>query len=87
MLTTSLTTPDLGPRRGVVSRNRPVDVDQNTRIRGVISSRKRNEGCWVSVSSTGDGDLPTGKIELRATFSAGAVERNVLDAEEIVAIR
>jgi hypothetical protein len=38
----SLTTPDSWSRRGIASRNWIVDVDQDTRIRSLISTREGN---------------------------------------------
>lgn len=82
-----LPTPDLGSRRSVRSRNRVVNVDQDSRVGSLVSTREANQRSGVTTAATGNLDLGTADVELGTARRTGRVEGNVLDAEEVLARR
>lgn len=72
-------------RSRVGSRNGVVNVDHQTGIRGLISAREGDESRGRLATTPRDGELGAGHVGLGASGGAGAVERDVLDAEQVVA--
>jgi hypothetical protein len=83
----SLTGPNSWARRRVAGRNRVVNVDQNTRVASLVSTRESNRRAWVSTSTVLDLDLGARNVKLRTTGASSAVQSNVLDTEQVLARR
>lgn len=80
--------PHRRPRCRVARRDRIVDVDQDARICGRVGAGEADEGARLAgAGAAGDGELGAGEVELGAADCAGAVQGDVLDAEEVVAVR
>lgn len=80
-----LTTPDSRTRQGVVSRGRVVDVDQDAGVGGLVGAGQGDLGRGVAVAAARDLELAARNVELRAALAARAVQRNVLDAQQVLA--
>ncbi len=72
-------------RTGVLvrRRNRPVDVDENPRVRRRVGSRKGDLVGRIGAAPAGDADLRTRDVELGAPGGRGTVQGDVLGSEEI----
>jgi len=75
---------DIRARILVRCRNGIVDVDLDTRVIGLISTREGDLVRRVSAAAASDSQLSTGEVELGTTWAAGAVQGNMLSAEQIV---
>lgn len=78
------TLPNSRTRVSVASRDRVVDVDQDTRISVLVRARQRDSRARSSRSATSDSDLGTRDVELRAALGRSSMDGNVLDAEKVV---
>jgi hypothetical protein len=74
-------------RAGILvrSRNRVVDVDENARVRGLVSAGEGDLVGGLGAAAAGDGDLGARDVELGAARALGDVQADVLGAEEVVA--
>jgi hypothetical protein len=59
----------------------------NTRVFVAIEARNRNQGAWIAIAATGHMDLGTVDKELRAVGVGCIVDADVLDSEQIRAVR
>ena len=59
----------------------------NPRILAAIETGNRNQGPWIAIATTGHLYLRTVEEELRAVGVGCIVDTNVLDSEEIRAVR
>lgn len=84
--TDSLTRPYSRAGQSVVGGHRVVDVDEQTGVGGLVRAGQGDQGARAAVAAAGDGDLAARDVELGATLAASAVQRDVLDAEEVVAV-
>lgn len=78
-----LTRPYLGSGRSVRSRDRVVDVDQNTGVSRLVSAGEADERAGRAAAAASNLDLSAGDVELSTAGGASRVQRNVLDTEEI----
>lgn len=82
----ALTRPDGWAGEGVAGGHGVVDVDEQTGVRGLVRAGQGDLGARVAVAATGDGDLTARDVELGAILASSAMQGNVLDAEEVVAV-
>lgn len=82
-----LAAPNLRAGRNVRVWLHIVQVNQNTRVIGLVCTRKGDEGTRRSTAATGDLDLGAGQVELSATGAVGHVQRDLVDAEQVLATR
>lgn len=61
-------------------------MNQYPRIRRAIRTWERDQRARGAVSSARDGQLGTGEIELSGAYVTRAVQGDVLDAEQVVAV-
>ena len=61
-----------------------VDVNQDSRVRRTISTWESNQRAGRSTSSSRDGDLAAGEVELRTSYALRDVQPDLLHAEQIV---
>lgn len=81
------TLPNSGTRILIACRNRIVDIDQNARIRSLISARQRDRRTRRPEAPASNSDLRAGDVELCPASGARGVDGNVLGAQEVVARR
>lgn len=66
---------------------RPVQLEQDARVGGLVGARERDQRARVERAGTArDGQLRAANVELRAADAAGRVQRDVLHAQEVVAV-
>lgn len=74
-------------RVDIASRSRPVKLEEDTRIGGLVSTGEGNQAARVErPGATSDRDLGAGDIDLGTTDAGGPVQGNVFDAEEVLAV-
>jgi hypothetical protein len=74
-------------RIGVACGDRPVDANEQTRIVWAVGAGEAEEVGAGGTRTPGHRDLRAREVELRPTDRAGAVESNVLEADEIFSVR
>lgn len=77
--------PHRRPRRRITRRHRIININLNPLIRRTIRARKADQGTRRSIPSILHLDLRTAYIKLRAADATRTVQRNVLDAQQILA--
>ena len=74
-------------RIDITRRNRPVQLEQQPRIRRLICARERDQAPRVEgAAATGNRELCARDVELGAADASGRVQGDVLDAEEVFAV-
>lgn len=68
----------------VAGRNGVVDVDQDTRVRRLISTRERNQIGRRLAAASSYVELCAGKVELGAACALSGVQTNVLVAHQVL---
>lgn len=76
------------PGVDILRRNRPVKLEQDAGVGGLVGTRERDQlAAGVErAGAAGDAELGAGDVELGAADAAGAVKGNVLDAEKVLAV-
>lgn len=69
---------------GVGSWDRPVDVDEEAWVVGLIGTREGNQGASCLASASGDIDLTARKVDLGTTCAAGAVQSDMLNSQKVL---
>jgi hypothetical protein len=82
---TPLTLPDSRARGLVVCGDGVVDVNKDTGIASLVRAREADERRRAAAATVVDLDLGAGDVELGAAGAAGAVEGDVLRAEQVLA--
>ena len=76
------------PRRGVASRHGVVDVDENAGVGGRVGAREGHLALGAPRAAAAcDLQLGAAEVELGAACAARTVERDVLDTEQVLAVR
>lgn len=85
---TPLASSNRRPRNNITRRHRPVQLKQQPRIRRLIRAREANQlpRRLNPARPTSDLDLRTAHVKLRAADTPGRMQRNVLDAEQVLAV-
>lgn len=63
-----------------------MEINQNARIILCIRTRERDQRTWAPVSATSDLDLSASEVELCASRVPCVVERDLLDAQEVLTV-
>lgn len=83
---THLTTNHPRPGIHITRWRRPIQLEQNPRVRGLVRAGKRDKRARVEGSrAAGDRELGACNVDLHAADRGRAVQRDVLDAQEVVA--
>lgn len=79
---------DGGARVDVAGRDRPVELEEDAGVGGLVGAGEGDEGAAGvdGPASSGDVDLRACEIDLDTTYARGAVEGDVLHAEEVLTI-
>ncbi len=78
---------DSRPRRRVAGRHRIVDVDQNTRVRGLERAGERDLVLWAEgTGAARDGELGTRNVELGTAGASSRVKTDMLGTQQVVAV-
>jgi hypothetical protein len=80
-----LTSPDGRTGSLVAGWHRPVDVDENTRVRRAVCTGERDQWAGCTASTICHCDLSASNVELGAAGRRGGVQADVLAANEVVA--
>lgn len=75
------------PGVNITSRNRPIKLEQDTGVGRLVGTGERDQlAAGVErAGASGHVDLRARNVQLRAADAAGAVQGNVLDAQEVLA--
>lgn len=73
-------------RVGVRGRDGPVDVDEQARVVGGVGTGEGHEAGAGRARTAGDLDLGAGDVQLGSVGAAGAVETDLLEADEVLPI-
>jgi hypothetical protein len=82
--TTSISTPNLWPRRSIARRNRIVTPPQPGII-CIVRAQESNKRSWLPTPTPSHLDLRTRQIHLRSAHTLRLVQRDGLDTHEILA--
>lgn len=71
---------------GVAGGDGPVDVDEQTRVGGLVGAGEGEQAGAGGAGAAGDADLGAREVELGAVLGAGAVQADLLEADEVLAV-
>ena len=80
-----LTRPRSWSRRRVTRGHRVVNVDHDSRIRRLVRTGERYKPGRRTIATTGNLNLGARNVELSSARGPGRVQRDVLNAEEVLA--